>query len=340
MFHRFCQDTSGDRRHLDRSTLEWQVRYLARNHTPWTPDQHLAAVEGPAWPGGTCPVVVTVDDGYEDFADFAFPVFREHGIPVMFFVTTGFVEGTTWFWWDQVQYALDRTKVQRWEFALGSEVQTFDLRTDAGRSLAWDRITDHGRILADDEKQALVDSVAESLGVELPVRAPGSYAALSWDRLREMAADGLLVGAHTQTHPILSRVSEDRARREIEGSKVELERHLGRAVDWFCYPQGGPIDYNATVRDIVAESFRGCYVAYQTPYDPEDPMTLPRYAASRDLTAFRWSMCGAEYIARRIRRLVRDEPRRTDVPVTSRPGPVARHETPEPFTGDPTKESS
>ena len=81
MFHRFCREGASDSRCLDRATLERQVRHLARHHAAWTPDQQLEALQGRSWPGGRCPVVVTVDDGYRDFAEIAFPIFREHGIP-------------------------------------------------------------------------------------------------------------------------------------------------------------------------------------------------------------------------------------------------------------------
>ena len=38
------------------------------------------------------------------------------------------------------------------------------------------------------------------------------------------------VGAHTLTHPVLSLCSDEEARCEIQGSKTELERVLGKPV--------------------------------------------------------------------------------------------------------------
>jgi peptidoglycan/xylan/chitin deacetylase (PgdA/CDA1 family) len=57
--------------------------------------------------------------------------------------------------------------------------------------------------------------------------------------------------AHTVTHPNLRALPEDAARREIAGSKAELEDWLGRAVAGFCYPGGlfGPRE-----RRLVAEA--------------------------------------------------------------------------------------
>jgi peptidoglycan/xylan/chitin deacetylase (PgdA/CDA1 family) len=73
---------------------------------------------------------------------------------------------------------------------------------------------------------------------------------LGWDEVKEMHRHGIEVGSHTLTHPMLSRVSPDLARREIVESKRVIEEMLGAPVGFFCYP-GGDFDGNVTrfVRD-------------------------------------------------------------------------------------------
>ena len=56
----------------------------------------------------------------------------------------------------------------------------------------------------------LVGRSAASLGVELPKQAPAQYAALTWAQIKEVAANGIEIGSHTLTHPILLRVDRDR----------------------------------------------------------------------------------------------------------------------------------
>ncbi|MDS0295139.1 polysaccharide deacetylase family protein [Halogeometricum luteum] len=65
-------------------------------------------------------------------------------------------------------------------------------------------------------------------------------AVMSWDRLREVAADPLVtVGTHTRTHLDLGRVRDaETLEREIVGARDELEDRLGVDVDRFCYPFG------------------------------------------------------------------------------------------------------
>jgi peptidoglycan/xylan/chitin deacetylase (PgdA/CDA1 family) len=46
------------------------------------------------------------------------------------------------------------------------------------------------------------------------------------------------IGSHTVSHVDLTTVSDDRARVELVGSRLALERHLGHPVRWLSYPYG------------------------------------------------------------------------------------------------------
>jgi peptidoglycan/xylan/chitin deacetylase (PgdA/CDA1 family) len=57
-------------------------------------------------------------------------------------------------------------------------------------------------------------------------------------------------GAHSCTHPWLSKASEQKIREEVHNSKVNLEWELGSAIRSFSYPHG---DYDDRVIAIVKE---------------------------------------------------------------------------------------
>ncbi len=76
----------------------------------------------------------------------------------------------------------------------------------------------------------------------------GPYAAiLNPDELRELAAAGWELGAHTVTHADLATLDYDGCVREIEGSCEALERILGAPVETVAYPFGsyGPAAVSA-----------------------------------------------------------------------------------------------
>jgi len=70
----------------------------------------------------------------------------------------------------------------------------------------------------------------------------------SEDDLREMREGGVEFGAHTRFHPRLTAWDADRARSEVEGSRLDLEKVLGEPVDLFAYPHG---DSNEVVERLA-----------------------------------------------------------------------------------------
>ena len=58
-------------------------------------------------------------------------------------------------------------------------------------------------------------------------------------------------GAHTKTHPRLTRISPDKAFNEIAASKKDLENLLGININFFAYPYG---DFNEEVAALVKKA--------------------------------------------------------------------------------------
>lgn len=59
------------------------------------------------------------------------------------------------------------------------------------------------------------------------------------------------IGAHTMTHPSLTKISEKEAFQEIKDSKVFLEKLTNKEIKMFCYPKGL---YNEKVKNLVGEA--------------------------------------------------------------------------------------
>jgi peptidoglycan/xylan/chitin deacetylase (PgdA/CDA1 family) len=64
-------------------------------------------------------------------------------------------------------------------------------------------------------------------------------ALMDWEEIVELDRAGTLrFEAHSVTHPNLLLLTDEESRREIWGSKDDLEARLGRPVEAFCYPAG------------------------------------------------------------------------------------------------------
>ena len=75
---------------------------------------------------------------------------------------------------------------------------------------------------------------------------------LSWGEIKEMRRYGVSFGAHTLTHPDLTRLPLAQAQAEICGSKEIIENALGEPADCFAYPFGR---YDQQCRDVVSRHF-------------------------------------------------------------------------------------
>ena len=61
---------------------------------------------------------------------------------------------------------------------------------------------------------------------------------LSWPEIREMQKHGIEFGAHTLSHPDLTRLPEERIAHAMSASKASIEDALGVSVTSFAYPFG------------------------------------------------------------------------------------------------------
>ena len=75
---------------------------------------------------------------------------------------------------------------------------------------------------------------------------------LAWPEIREMQERGFAFGAHTMTHPDLTRLPDDRLEAEVRGAKTAIEEATGVPVTSFAYPFGR---YDRRSRAIVQQHF-------------------------------------------------------------------------------------
>ncbi|HEX3011777.1 MAG TPA: polysaccharide deacetylase family protein, partial [Syntrophomonadaceae bacterium] len=74
---------------------------------------------------------------------------------------------------------------------------------------------------------------------------------MNWAQIREMNANGIIIGSHTLDHLHLTHISYAEAKRQIAESKEVLQHGLGKEVQYFCYPYG---DVSPSIAKLVQES--------------------------------------------------------------------------------------
>jgi peptidoglycan/xylan/chitin deacetylase (PgdA/CDA1 family) len=229
---------------------------VLRRHLGWVAE-NFELVSLSAYLGGTersrrRTMALTFDDGVGSTYRRVAPFLLESRIPATFFVSTGHLNGGPLLWFCYLN-ALCFEKTHDEVVVEGRRFPLRDLpeRIEARRGL---------------ESLARKGTEPGDFTRELEHRYPISreileeYGGMSHAEVRAAAESGSLeIGAHTVTHPFLTRLAPEEQFREIEMSRSELAAKTGRAIRHFAYPAG---DYDAET--LAAAKRAGFDAAFAT----------------------------------------------------------------------------
>jgi len=219
-------------------------------------------------------LTITFDDGYADNEELAAPILRKLGLCGTFFISTGFLDGGC-MWNDRVIEAVRACRRDLLDLsALG--LGTYSLDSVGARRRCIDDILKAIKHLEQGQRDTTAGAIVSA--------AHGGHARalmMTRQQVRSLRKMGMEIGAHTITHPILTRLGPDAALAEIRGGKSELEQILDESVSLFAYPNGVPDqDYSAAHAAMVREC--GFKVAVSTASGAasirSDRYQLPRFA--------------------------------------------------------------
>ena len=230
----------------------WQIRYFKKHYNPISFEQFSDwYFGGHALPPR--PVLITFDDGHANNLRFALPVLQQEKMTAVCFVLTGELgsSGPTWF--EDAYYRLMFSKGRNWRLRNG---ECLPLETGEQRAAACGRFFCLCRTLSEAEQKQELESLQSQLPAErLDRELGGRFDSLSADDIRRLSENGIEIGSHTITHPILGALKPENARCEIADSKAALERLLEKPVRAFAYPFGAPgLDFTARDEALVKES--------------------------------------------------------------------------------------
>lgn len=212
-------------------TFEEQLVYLKSNYHLVSVADLLAAYENRRKLHSRS-VMVTFDDAYRNFAEHAWPILKRHQVPVTLFVPTAYPDHPErTFWWDRLHQAV--AKIEGQEVIL-TPVGSLPAATAGQRANTYRLLRDYVKTLPHKTAMAWVEDFCNQLklpSVENPV--------LSWDALRQLAQEGVTLGAHTRSHPLLNRITLPEVEAEVQGSLEDLQREIGVVAPIFSYPSGG-----------------------------------------------------------------------------------------------------
>jgi peptidoglycan/xylan/chitin deacetylase (PgdA/CDA1 family) len=181
-------------------------------------------------------VCITIDDGYRDTLQWAYPILRKHEIPFTLYIPTSFPDRFGELWWLALEAVVARNK--RVSLLIDGKERGFECATVAEKRHLFNQLYGWVRSFkTEDELRAVVRDLAARYRVDLPAFC--DELCMTWDEVATLAKDPLVtIGAHTVNHVMLAKVPEKTARTEIEMSRSVIETSLGRRPEHLSYPVG------------------------------------------------------------------------------------------------------
>ncbi len=291
MSHRFSSGSE-----TFESQLKKQCEHLRKHYNPIT-DLQLREwiLEGHPLPSNA--VLFTVDDGYSDFSEVALPVLCHYEIPALVFVVSDFIDTRMWLWWDKIFYSFRYTCRTRIDLTIADNQLALSTNSPEERRAAAITTCDLLTLLTTSSQLTAVDQLIMALDVDAPKFPTADYSPMTWQQIEHATSQGVSVGAHTCTHPILTRLPDQRmVREEIVGGKRKIEEKLRRTVSAFAYPNGQPEDVDDSVVETVRRAgFDTAFVAQAAMLaQSDDPLQLCRIPVGPEISDlyFRQQLAG------------------------------------------------
>lgn len=263
--------------------FDYQLEYIKR-HIPTLLPHELGELLANKKRLTRLHAIITFDDGYLDNYTYALPLLQQHGLRAAFFLITSFVGASCLPWWDEIAYLVRRTNRTSLSIDCGPMKQ-INVGPDRGQTI-------HNLVATfKSEENRDPAHFMEKLRSEAEVPPPDlTRQFIDWKEAKEMAAAGMEIGAHTHTHPLLSRLSPLQQRTELQESKALIEQELGVPVTSLAYPNGSPRDFTDETRQIAREvGFTTAFSFYGGVNLPEirEPYNILRKAPKAQPLEFR-----------------------------------------------------
>lgn len=191
-------------------------------------------------------VLLTCDDGLRNVLDGMLPILQELCLSCLFFITGASLHDVPAMLWHEELYLMFLMAPENLSF----EFTGLSLRASADgrrqkRSLWWDLVRNLSRCESS-ARQVFLEHIRRHLGLTddwkanyaSDYRRASRFFVMNRAELRSLQAAGMTIGAHTLSHPMLSKLPAEIAWQEISQSRSELEGALGQRVWALAYPFG------------------------------------------------------------------------------------------------------
>ena len=257
-----------------------QMSYIKKNYNPLRLDELVELLStNKRIPKKS--ILVTFDDGFNDNYYIAYPILKEIGVPATIFVTTDFINSVETIWYERLAYFFIKTEADE------INIPELGLRLHCGKRIE-DRRKNYTvtieklKLVSDVSRREILRNIYSKYGDpygSAPIEIKRLSLPMTWDQLRELHENGISIGSHTVSHPVLTMLEPQQLEFELAESREILENQLQNEVNAIAYPVGQPESYST---EVIEGSKRSGYKLGFTYVDRMNRQTdLNRYSVHR-----------------------------------------------------------
>jgi peptidoglycan/xylan/chitin deacetylase (PgdA/CDA1 family) len=220
-------------------------------------------------------VLLTCDDGLLNTLTDMLPVLQSESVGCLFFITgasCGMSPGMLWY--EELYHLMRVKELTGPNLELPVEAGAESQSPQNFQALWWTTVRRASQLEAK-TRAGWMDVVRGYCSPMPTLPSERRWRLLNIVELRQLAESGMSIGAHTLSHPVLSLSSEEEARREIQDSKIEIERALGRPVWAFAYPFGNASTLGPREIRLAQEAGFACAFLNVEPYAEASSVQAP-----------------------------------------------------------------
>ena len=226
-------------KHIEMDLFESYISNLAAHGNPLSMDQVLSKIENKKFflPGS---FAITFDDGFENNLSIAAPIMKRHKIPSMIYLTTSFIEHNGMSWIDRIEDAVEITN--KTNIRVEETNRSYSI-TGINEKISF--LNEIRRYVKNSPKcnsELFADKLCSDLvGTRAKIKSDDPIdLKLSWDQIvkSNLENDFISFGGHSHNHSILSFLSHDNLKKELDLSALLLKNKGGINLKHYSYPEG------------------------------------------------------------------------------------------------------
>ena len=188
-------------------------------------------------------LILSFDDGFLDFFENALPLLKKYGMPCNLNVVVNCLENNFQIWTQRQNNLLQEIFIRKHNCVLDLGSKQINIDNFHSQNIIAKNLELFHFLISKDE--TLVDSFLTEIENKMPFDIRPTQM-MNWENLNDALNNhDIELGSHSLSHVILSNIRDkEKLEAEIRESKILIEKHTGRKVNIFAFPNG---NYNDEV---------------------------------------------------------------------------------------------